>query len=39
LNADNTLNVHISNLRTKINDLAQNPKYIISIWGIGVRLV
>ncbi|QVI35687.1 DNA-binding response regulator [Lacticaseibacillus chiayiensis] len=39
LNADNTLNVHISNLRTKINDLAQDPKYIISIWGIGVRFV
>ena len=39
LNADNTLNVHISNLRTKINELAHDPKYIISIWGIGVRLI
>lgn len=39
MNADNTLNVHISNLRTKINDLAKDPKYIVSIWGIGVRLI
>ncbi|EHO50041.1 response regulator transcription factor [Lentilactobacillus kisonensis] len=40
LNAENTLNVHISNLRNKVNDLAGTPnKYIISIWGIGVRLV
>lgn len=38
LNAENTLNVHISNLRNKINDLAGTTnKYIISIWGIGVR--
>ncbi|WP_204122931.1 response regulator transcription factor [Lacticaseibacillus mingshuiensis] len=39
LNADNTLNVHLSNLRTKINDLAPEPHYIVSLWGIGVRLV
>ncbi len=37
--AENTLNVHLSNLRVKINELAQQPQYIISIWGIGVRLV
>ncbi|EPD11840.1 OmpR family DNA-binding response regulator, partial [Lacticaseibacillus paracasei subsp. paracasei Lpp48] len=24
---------------TKINDLAKDPKYIVSIWGIGVRLI
>jgi DNA-binding response OmpR family regulator len=40
LNAENTLNVHISNLRNKLNDLAETSnKYIISIWGIGVRFV
>lgn len=40
MNAENTLNVHISNLRNKVNDLAgTGNKYIISIWGIGVRFV
>lgn len=38
-NAENTLNVHLSNLRVKINELATEPQYIISIWGIGVRLI
>ncbi|BDR57588.1 response regulator transcription factor [Xylocopilactobacillus apicola] len=36
-NAENTLNVHLSNLRTKIADLAEGASYINSIWGIGVR--
>lgn len=39
VNADNTLNVHLSNLRTKLNELAPTAHYIVSIWGIGVRLV
>lgn len=40
VNAENTLNVHISNLRNKVNDLAgTSSKYMISIWGIGVRFV
>lgn len=37
--AENTLNVHLSNLRIKVNELAATPQYIISVWGIGVRLV
>ncbi|MFD1125314.1 response regulator transcription factor [Lentilactobacillus raoultii] len=37
LNAENTLNVHLSNLRTKINALCPEAQYINSIWGIGVR--
>lgn len=37
--AENTLNVHLSNLRIKLNALATTPQYIVSVWGIGVRLV
>jgi len=37
-NAENTLNVHLSNLRIKLNELAEQPHYIVSVWGIGVRL-
>ncbi|MFC6261270.1 response regulator transcription factor [Levilactobacillus fujinensis] len=37
--AENTLNVHLSNLRIKLNALTGHSKYIVSIWGIGVRLV
>lgn len=37
INAENTLNVHISNLRLKIEEVLGDTKYIKSIWGIGVR--
>ncbi|MGP3641516.1 response regulator transcription factor [Lentilactobacillus hilgardii] len=37
INAENTLNVHLSNLRTKISALSTNAQYVNSIWGIGVR--
>lgn len=36
--SDNTLNVHISNLRHKLTE-ATNNNYIVSIWGIGIRFV
>lgn len=39
MGAENTLNVHLSNLRIRINELATKPQYMISIWGIGIRLV
>lgn len=39
INAENTLNVHLSNLRTKLNELVGESRYVISVWGIGVRLV
>ncbi len=35
---DNTLNVHISNLRTKIQKFDQEEEYIETIWGIGFKL-
>lgn len=37
INAENTLNVHISNLRLKIEEVLGDTKYIKSIWKIGVR--
>ncbi|MDH5105497.1 response regulator transcription factor [Lentilactobacillus diolivorans] len=37
INAENTLNVHLSNLRTKISALSIDSQYVNSIWGIGVR--
>ncbi len=39
INAENTLNVHLSTLRTSLNRYAGSQRYIVSVWGIGVRLV
>lgn len=38
INAENTLNVHLSTLRTSLNRFAGSQRYIVSVWGIGVRL-
>lgn len=35
---DNTLNVHISNLRNKIKAVCSDKEYIDTVWGIGYRL-
>ncbi|WP_079425860.1 response regulator transcription factor [Clostridium oryzae] len=35
---DNTLNVHISNLRNKLKMIAPKEEYIDTVWGIGYRL-
>lgn len=35
---ENAVNVHISRLRNKIEDDSRNPKYIITVWGIGYKL-
>lgn len=35
---DNTLNVHISNLRNKIKAVCPEEEYIDTVWGIGYRL-
>lgn len=34
---ENAVNVHISRLRTKIEDDPRNPRYIITVWGIGYK--
>lgn len=35
---ENAVNVHISRLRTKIEDNPREPKYILTVWGIGYKL-
>jgi DNA-binding response OmpR family regulator len=35
---DNVINVHMRRLREKIEDLPSEPKYIITLWGIGYKL-
>ncbi len=37
LGDENVVNVHISRLRTKIEDDPRNPRYIITVWGIGYK--
>ncbi len=32
-----TIDMHISNIRCKIEDDSKNPKYIKSVWGIGYK--
>lgn len=38
LGDENAVNVHISRLRNKIEDDSRNPKYILTVWGIGYKL-
>jgi two-component system response regulator VanR len=35
---NNTISVHIRHLREKMNDTADNPKYIKTIWGVGYKI-
>lgn len=36
--ADNTINVHMSNVRNKLNKANPNEDYIETVWGMGYRL-
>ncbi len=36
---DRAIDMHISNIRTKIFDNPKSPKYIKSIWGIGYKFI
>ncbi|MEG1004544.1 response regulator transcription factor [Clostridium sp.] len=38
LGDDNTINVHMSNIRSKINKVDKENEYIKTIWGIGFKL-
>lgn len=38
LEVDNTVMVHIRNLRDKIEDDNKAPKYIKTVWGVGINL-
>lgn len=35
---ENTINVHISNIRRKFHKIDKNIEYIETVWGIGIRL-
>ena len=35
---ENAVNVHISRLRTKIEDDLRKPQVVITVWGIGYKL-
>lgn len=37
-NNSNTVMVHIRHLREKMNDSAEKPKYIKTIWGVGYKI-
>ena len=37
--ADKTVDVHLSWLRRKLGESAQEPRYVVSVRGVGVKLV
>jgi DNA-binding response OmpR family regulator len=36
---DRTLDRHVANLRAKIEVDAQHPRYIVTVYGVGYKLV
>ena len=39
LGDDNTVNVHISKIRAKLNAISSDTEYIQTVWGIGFKMV
>ncbi|MDD4296479.1 MAG: VanR-ABDEGLN family response regulator transcription factor [Ruminiclostridium sp.] len=37
-NSNNTVMVHIRHIREKMNDSAEHPKYIKTVWGVGYKI-
>jgi len=37
-NSSSSIMVHIRHLREKMNDTAENPKYIQTVWGVGYKI-
>ncbi|WP_040329720.1 VanR-ABDEGLN family response regulator transcription factor [Clostridium ihumii] len=37
-NSNNTIMVHIRHIREKMNESAENPKYIKTVWGVGYKI-
>lgn len=37
-NSNNTVMVHIRHIREKMNDSAEHPKYIRTVWGVGYKI-
>ena len=38
LGEDNTVNVHVSNIRKKIGAVDKDEEYIKTVWGIGFKM-
>ena len=38
LGDENAVNVHISRLRSKLEDDSRHPRYIVTVWGVGYKL-
>ncbi|MFP3380675.1 helix-turn-helix domain-containing protein, partial [Bacillus sp. SIMBA_069] len=36
--SDNTIMVHIRNIREKIEDNPREPRYIKTVWGVGYKV-
>lgn len=36
--SNNTITVHIRNIREKLNDTAEKPRYIKTVWGVGYKI-
>ena len=36
--SNNTITIHIRNLREKMGDTVDNPKYIKTVWGVGYKI-
>ena len=39
LSDDNTVKVHMSNIRSKLKKLDSDTEYIETVWGMGYRLI
>lgn len=39
INDENTITVHISNIRNKLEDDSKNPKYLVTVRGLGYKFV
>ena len=37
-NSSSSIMVHIRHLREKMDDSAENPKYIQTVWGVGYKI-
>jgi DNA-binding response OmpR family regulator len=39
MDGNNTVTVHVKDLRIKLNDNSKNPKFIQTVWGVGYKFI